>query len=122
MTDTARALCAFFGSFGVPAYAEDDVPDRALPPYITVEVLEPTWDASAPFHVRVWDRHHSYARAMAIADAVGRAVGAGICLRLTDGAAWIHRGNTFAQRIPAHGDPVLKTIYLSMTLQVVREE
>lgn len=40
MTSVHKALYAFWGSFGVPAYLSGHVPDEATYPYITFEVVD----------------------------------------------------------------------------------
>lgn len=122
MTDTVAALYRFFSGFGIHAHAEGDVPKDETPPYITVQLIEPTWDVQAPFYARLWYRGASYAPIMAKADEISRAIGTGVCLRMDDGALWIHKGDTFVQRMTTDGDPALKCLYLSMQLQAIKGE
>ena len=47
MTDIMAALYAFWSQFGIPAYAEDMVPDNATVPYIRYTVPKgPAFDVS----------------------------------------------------------------------------
>ena len=39
MTELAAALYDFWSGFGIPAYLQDNVPDDAVLPYITYEVV-----------------------------------------------------------------------------------
>lgn len=40
MTGVNRALCQFWGSFGIPAYLQDSVPSNAKLPYVTFEAVD----------------------------------------------------------------------------------
>ena len=117
MRQTVDALNAFFGQFGVPVWPEDSVPAGVKPPYITVQVVVPTWDVTAPFYARVWDRAATSERIMGMVDAIGAAIGEGASLTTESGCVWIHRDGSFAQRQPYPGDPTLQCFYLSMTIQ-----
>lgn len=58
MTDAARALQRFYGGFGLPAYAKDNVPDGAAMPYITYERVQPAPMESALARAWIWYRGH----------------------------------------------------------------
>lgn len=50
-----RALNAFFNSFGVPGYLEDNIPPGAELPYLTYQPTIPGgWNESTSFHARLW--------------------------------------------------------------------
>lgn len=50
-----RALNAFFNSFGIPGYLEDNIPPSAELPYLTYKPTIPGgWNVSASFHARLW--------------------------------------------------------------------
>lgn len=50
-----RALNAFFNSFGVPGYLEDNIPPGAELPYLTYQPTIPGgWNETASFHARLW--------------------------------------------------------------------
>ena len=50
-----RALNAFFNSFGVPGYLEDNIPPGAELPYLTYKPTIPGgWNESTSFHARLW--------------------------------------------------------------------
>lgn len=122
MTDTAKALHAFFSGFGLPAFTEYDVPDefpdehgdmqKVKPPYITYQVVEPDWMDSAPLYARIWFRDTGYAAINAVADAIKEAVGGGITLPTENGFVMLSKGTPFMQNMPMEGDDTLKVIYL----------
>ena len=84
MTNTAKALYNFFSGFGLPAYVEYNVPDSAVLPYITYQVVEPDWMDAATIYARVWYRDTSYIAINAKADQIKAAIGGGAMLP-TDG-------------------------------------
>ena len=50
-----RALNAFFNSFGIPGYLEDNIPPAASLPYLTYKPTIPGgWNESSTFHARLW--------------------------------------------------------------------
>lgn len=50
-----RALNAFFNSFGIPGYLEDNIPPGAELPYLTYKPTIPGgWNETASFHARLW--------------------------------------------------------------------
>lgn len=50
-----RALNAFFNSFGIPGYLEDNIPPGAELPYLTYQPTIPGgWNETASFHARLW--------------------------------------------------------------------
>ena len=126
MTDTAKALYAFFSGFGLPAFTEYDVPDefpdehgvmqKVKPPYITYQVVEPDWMDSAPLYARIWFRDTGYVAINAVADAIKEAVGGGITLPTENGFVMLTKGTPFMQNMPMEGDDTLKVVYLLLSV------
>lgn len=75
MQETATAVYEFFGSFGIPAYDQNAVPDDAQLPYITCYVQEPEWGRQASGYAQVWYRTKSRAMVNAKTDEIVRAIG-----------------------------------------------
>lgn len=123
MTNTAKALNAFWSSFGLPAYPEDNVPEcdgngnKLAPPYITYTLVEPDWDTPTTHQARVWYRTESYATINAKIDEIAARIPAGCGVRVpTDGGfLWINRGSPWVQYQPTD-DRVLKIAYINTQL------
>ena len=50
-----RVLNAFFNSFGIPGYLEDNIPPAVSLPYLTYKPTIPGgWNETASFHARLW--------------------------------------------------------------------
>lgn len=121
MTETARALQDFFGSFGLSAFVEFDVPKKAELPYITYQLVEPNWRDSATLYARAWYRSKSFVDINAKVDQIKRAVGEGIPLSTESGVIWLFKGNPFAQNMPMQGDPTLRVIYLNFNIHALTD-
>lgn len=122
MRGLTQAVEGFFSGFGLPVYGENAVPVGAALPYLTVQAVEPVWDAAVPFHARIWFRSLSDAPGMAVADAIGAAIGpGGAYVPFEGGCAWIYKGRVFAQRMPMERDPGLRCIVLSLVMQAIGE-
>lgn len=89
MYKAAAALKTFFSGFGVPAYAEDTVPENVELPYITYSQSVPEWNQKATMYVRVWDRTKSNAWIMRKADQITAAIGVQKTLKLDDGDGYL---------------------------------
>ena len=50
----AQALESFWNSFGIPAYEENSVPDKASMPYITYSKIFDTIGNVAPMNASLW--------------------------------------------------------------------
>ena len=119
MRAVAEALYSFFRGFEWDVYPEDGVPGGAALPYITVRFVQPAWQASAPFYIRVWDRQPTPDTVYDKADEIRREIGAGACVPLPQGALWIYLDDTGTQKMPFAGDPTYQCAYMSLTMQAI---
>lgn len=110
MTQTAKALKAFYSGFGLPAYSENDVPDDVALPYITYTVVDSDYDAPATHQARVWYRGTSPVPAFAKADEIVAAIGAGV---LIDGVC-LRPGSPLMQKQPTEND--LQIVYINLQI------
>ena len=75
MYKAAAALKTFFSGFGLPAYAENTVPEDVQLPYITFSLSAPEWNQKASGYAQVWDRSKSNTRIIEKADQITAAIG-----------------------------------------------
>ena len=75
MYKTAVTLKAFFSGFGLPAYAENSVPETAKLPYITYSISDPEWNQKATMYAQIWDRTKSNDGIIKKADQIAAAIG-----------------------------------------------
>ena len=74
MINTAMTLKDFFSGFDLPAYAESNIPDDVVLPYITFQLIEPEWSEQAPYHAQVWYRKNHLGELLAKADQIVGAI------------------------------------------------
>lgn len=116
MTEIAKALYAFYSSFGIPAYTEDSVPSDVQLPYITYTMPQSEVFSSATHQARVWYYGESNAPANAKADEIIAAIGhAGVKLRAGKGFVCIYPGTPLAQMQPA--DDTTRIVYINLELR-----
>ena len=118
------ALYSFFSGFSIPVYPEGSVPiknpatgEKVDPPYLTVQLIAPTWRGSMPFFARLWYRSDSFDEICAKADEIAAAIGEGVSIKTHSGAVYIYREDNFLQFQPVAADTSRKCAYLSMSLQ-----
>ena len=75
MINTARTLKTFFGSFGIPAYTLQSVPEEVQLPFLTYPLMEPEWDQESTMYCQVWYPKNHLADLLEKADAIAKAVG-----------------------------------------------
>lgn len=118
MTDTARALNYFWGSFSIPAYTEETIPDDAELPYITYTVVEPDWGEKASIQARVWYKGASLVPLNAKVAEIKQAIGEGKSIQTDTGFVVISRDTNFSQYQPYddEGKSNVKVAYLSAVI------
>ena len=85
MLNTAATLKTFYGSFDLPAYTLDSVPDDVELPYITYPLNEPEWDEQGNTYCQVWYRKNQLQALLTKADQIVAAIGTGKIIPMTGG-------------------------------------
>lgn len=110
-----QELQAFWGSFGLPAYNEQTVPDDAQLPYITYEASEDFFGSTIAQTASLWYYGPSWVDIMAkkkeVADRIGRG---GIMISCDEGAFWLKRGEPWAQPMTDLSDDMIRRIVLNL--------
>lgn len=115
MIQTAKALNDFFSSFGIPAYAEDTVPDNAELPYITYPLREPEWNTKATFYANVRYRNQtSNLDSLTKADEIIRAIADGIRLPIEGGYVVLWPETPAVQTMPPESD--IRAAYINLAI------
>ena len=98
-----QAIHNFWSSFGLTAYDENSVPDNAKLPYITYSVnVGDITSGPVTTQASLWYRSMSWKEITEKSDEIRNYLGiGGVMIEHDDGAIWIKRGNTFAQRSAA---------------------
>lgn len=122
----AATLSAFYSSFGVRAWTEENVPATEddgtplQPPYITYTLVMPTWRGKTLHQARVWTRSESNVPLMELTGKVLEAIGDGVTLDAVgaDGYVTIDPGEPLVQMQPMD-DPLYKVSYINLELGAV---
>ena len=92
-----KALHAWFLQF-LTAYPASSVPDDAVFPWLTYELITGAWDSGE------------------ISDAIGLG---GVFVPCDDGAIWIKRGSPWCQNVRDDSDANIKRRYLNITVEYI---
>lgn len=115
----AAALYQFFSGFGMDAYAATSVPDDAILPYLTYELITSAWDGGeVGLTVNLWFRTESEAVPNAKAEELSEAIGhGGIRLKCDNGYIWLKRGSPWCQSLSDETSKEIKRRYINITAE-----
>ncbi|MCD8211400.1 MAG: hypothetical protein LUC17_00015 [Oscillospiraceae bacterium] len=113
------ALQNFFGSFGIPAYPSSAVPEDAVFPWLTYDLVTGAWgDDSVSITVNLWyyvtDESLPNAKAREVSAAIGLG---GRMISCDGGAIWLRRGVPWCQSLTDASDSKIKRRYINMTAE-----
>jgi hypothetical protein len=107
----AQAIHSFWSSFGLPAYDENTVPDKAKMPYITYSVSESEFEYPTALTGSLWYRSPSWEDITLKSYEISKYISlSGKLIQLDDGKLWIYRGSPFAQRMADTDDTVRRIV------------
>ena len=117
-----KALHAWFSQF-LPAYPTSNVPEDAVFPWLTYELITGAWESGEiALTVNLWYYTESEAtpnaKAQEIADAIGMG---GVLVPYDGGAMWIKRGSPWCQNIADESDKNIKRRYLNITVEFLSQ-
>lgn len=117
MLNTAKALYQFYSGFGIPAYAENSVPEEAELPYITYPVVETEPLEQGTHYCQIWDRSTSNAGILGKADAIKQALGkTGVTLDCEGGGYVVLRPATPFAQVMIDADPSIRRAYINLLI------
>ena len=117
--DKAQALQTFWSGFGLPAYAENTVPDTATLPYITYEVSTDSLDFSMNLNASLWYRSMRWDAISQKAEEIAQYISTmqPPTIELDSGRMYITKGSPFAQRMGDEGGNDIRRILLSVNVE-----
>ena len=114
----AAAIYQFWSSFGLTAYEENTVPDNAVFPYITYQLVTDSFDREIPLSASLWYRSESWTAINAKTEEISQKISRGGKIIPCDGGAiWLKRGQPFAQNMGDESDDLIKRKYLNITAE-----
>ena len=114
----AAAIYQFWNSFSLTAYEENTVPDDAVFPYITYQLVTDSFDREIPLSASLWYRSESWTAINAKTEEISQKISRGGKIISCDGGAiWLKRGQPFAQNMGDESDGLIKRKYLNITAE-----
>lgn len=115
----AAALHQFFSSFDMTAYTATSVPEDAVFPYLTYELITSAWEGGeVGLTVNLWFYTTSEAVPNAKAEELSEAIGmGGKILRCDGGYIWLKRGSPWCQSLADETSPTIKRRYINVTAE-----
>ena len=114
----AAAIYQFWNSFGLTAYEENTVPDNAIFPYITYQLVTDSFDREIQLSASLWYRSESWTAINAKTEEISQKISRGGKIMPCDGGAiWLKRGQPFAQNMGDESDDLIKRKYLNITAE-----
>lgn len=118
----AAALQAWFEQF-LPAYTDASVPDDAVFPWLTYELVSGAWGEEDGITVNLWYYTQSEAVPNAKAQEIANAIGmGGVFVHYDGGAMWIKRGSPWCQSVKDDSDPNIKRRYINITVEYLSQD
>ena len=113
-----KALHAWFSQF-LPAYPTSNVPEDAVFPWLTYELITGSWDSGEiALTVNLWYYTESEAvpnaKAQELSDAIGYG---GVTLPCDGGFIWLKRGSPWCQNLQDDTDKNIKRRYINVTAE-----
>lgn len=115
----AAALHQFFSSFGMTVYTATSVPDDAVFPYLTYELITSAWGGEpVGLTANLWFYTESEATPNAKAEELSAAIGLGGKVLPCDGGyIWLKRGSPWCQSLSDDTSPTIKRRYINITAE-----
>ena len=114
----AAAIYQFWSGFGLTAYEENTVPEDAVFPYVTYQLVTYSFDREVASTASLWYRGESWTAINAKTEEIARFIGGGGCLIDCDGGfIWLKRGSPFAQNMGDENDDLIKRKYINVTVE-----
>ena len=114
----AAAIYQFWSSFGLTAYEENTVPEDAVFPYVTYQLVTDSFDREVAATASLWYRSESWMAINAKTEEISAHIGlGGKIIKCDGGRIWIKRGQPFAQNMGDESDDLIKRKYLNLTFE-----
>lgn len=115
MTNEAT-LYKFFSQFGIPAYPNTAVPDKAVFPYLTYELQTAYFgDGDQYITIQLWYKTDSESLPNAKANEIAAVIGRGGVM--LESGIWVKRGSPWCVAANTENDKTIKLRQLNVTLE-----
>lgn len=115
-----QALQKFWEGFGLTAYDENTVPDKAELPYLTYEVSTGSIGDTISLSASLWYYGNSWKSVTEKAEEISINIGlGGRMVAYDEGAIWIQRGTPFSQRMADDTNKSVRRIVLNVQAEFI---
>ena len=114
----AAAIYQFWSGFGIIAYEENTVPEDAVFPYVTYQLVTDSFDREVAATASLWYRGESWTAINAKTEEISAHIGlGGKIIKCDGGRIWIKRGQPFAQNMGDESDDLIKRKYINVVYE-----
>lgn len=114
----ALALHNFFNSFGIPFYTTASVPDDAIFPWGTYELVTSAFElGEVGITVNLWYRTESEAIPNAKSQEIADRIATMDPIKCDNGLIWLKMGNPWCQSLADDTDSAIKRRYINVTAE-----
>lgn len=119
----AAAIYQFWSGFGLTAYEENTVPEDAVFPYVTYQLVTDSFDREVAATASIWYRSESWKDINAKTEEISKKIGAsGKKVAVDGGGIWIKRGQPFAQNMGDESDDLIKRKYINISIVFITQD
>ena len=116
----AAAIYQFWSGFGLTAYEENTVPEDAVFPYVTYQLVTDSFDREVAATASLWYRGESWTAINSKTEEISAHIGlGGKIIKCDGGLIWIKRGQPFAQNMGDESADLIKRKYLNLTFEIL---
>lgn len=120
LMDKVKSYTAFWNGFGLHAYDETSVPDNAVMPYITFEMMEDDFNNTLALTASIWYRSTSWTDSIEKSNEIRNAIGKGGKIVPYDGGAfWIKKGRPWAQHMAEDNDDSVRRTIINIEVEFI---
>lgn len=118
-----QAIQKFWESFGIPAYDETSVPDKAQFPYITYQVHTSSLDGLCITNASIWYRSYSWKEISEKTEEISKAIAQmnPPSVKIDGGRFYVTKGVPFAQRMRDESDDAIRRMLLNINYEFLTE-
>jgi hypothetical protein len=114
----AAAIHQFWSGFGLTAYEENTVPEDAVFPYITYQLVTDAFDNDVAMTASLWYRGESWRDVNEKEREISAYIGiGGVIIKRDGGRIWLKKGAPFAQNMGDESDNLIRRKYLNVTAE-----
>ena len=114
----AAAIYQFWSGFGLTAYEENTVDEKAVFPYVTYQLVTDSFDRDVAATASLWYRGEGWTAINAKTEEIAQRIGlGGVIIKCDGGRIWVKMGQPFAQNMGDESDDLIKRKYINVVYE-----